>query len=251
MRLDNYLVEKKIFDSRTKAKQAILRGEIYINGEIVDKPSYEPSQTDCLNIERIFVEDFVSLGGYKLSKALKDFKYSPNGLTVCDIGSSTGGFTDCLLKNGAKKVYCVDVNEELLHEKIKSDKRVKFILKNAKFLSKSDINDKINLVTIDLSFISSTFIFPTLYDLIEDGTDIILLIKPQFENNKKISFKNGIIKDEKVKREACLNVTKKAIENKLYPQNFTTAPIIEDKNTEYLIHLKKNSPKKFDLKEYF
>lgn len=251
MRLDNYLLELKKFDSRTKAKQAILRGEILVNNIVIDKPSYDIPDGEIMDIKRVFKDDFVSLGGFKLDKALKDFNYSVENLTVCDIGSSTGGFTDCLLQNGAKKVYAVDVNDNLLHHKIKGDKRVKFILKNAKYLSREDIGENLDLVTIDLSFISSTMIFPVLSNLIEDEKDVILLIKPQFENNKKISFKNGIIKDGKIRKEACKNVIEKAKEYNLFPQNFTVAPINDDKNIEYLILLKKNKIKEFNLEEYF
>ncbi len=251
MRLDSFLVDQNLFDSRTKAKQAVLRGEIFVNGEIINKPSYEVDLSKKIDIKREYVLDFVSLGGFKLNKALNDFNYSVEGLVCCDIGSSTGGFTDCLLKNGAKKVYCVDVNDQLLHKKIKEDKRVEFILKNAKFLSKSDISSELDLVTIDLSFISATAIFKMLNELVQNETDIILLIKPQFENDKKISFKNGIIKNDKIRRDVCEKVIQKAIENNLFPQNFTTAPVQDDKNIEYLLLLRKNSPKKFDLKEYF
>ena len=140
MRLDAYLLETKYFDSRTKAKQAIERGEIYLDGKKIDKSSFDVSLDIEHKIEWKREEDFVSLGGYKLSKALKDFDFCVKDFIVADIGASTGGFTDCLIKNGAKKVFAIDLNDGLLHEKLRGDLRVVPLIKNAKNLSKEDFN---------------------------------------------------------------------------------------------------------------
>ena len=158
MRLDNYLTEKGYFDSRTKAKQSIERGEIFINSKLINKASYEINEDLEYKIERICEDSFVSLGGFKLKKAITDFNFDCNNLIVADIGASTGGFTDCLLKNGAKKVYAIDLNDELLHKSLKEDNRVVSIIKNAKDLTLKDFDDKIDLIVADLSFISLTMV---------------------------------------------------------------------------------------------
>ena len=249
MRLDLFLEKNKIFDSRTKAKQAIERGEIYVNAIKIDKPSYQVDENAI--IERKYLKDFVSLGGFKLEKALKDFEYDVNGLIAVDIGSSTGGFTDCLLKNGVDRVYAVDHNSDLLHPSLKNNENVIEIIKNAKLLTKDDFGDCIDLVVADLSFISSTLILPVISNVIDSGKEVILLIKPQFENDEKIKFKNGIIREEKYRRKACQKVFDCAIKNGLIPIRFTTAPISPDKNVEYLILLRKDVKNSIDLKEFF
>ena len=136
MRLDNYLVENGYFDSRTKAKQAIERGEILVEGKLIVKSSYEMKGVH--DIKRVYDSEYVSLGGFKLEKALSDFKFNVKDLVVADIGASTGGFTDCLIKNGARKVYAVDLRDDLLHDKLKNDSKVNLIVKNAKDLSTLD-----------------------------------------------------------------------------------------------------------------
>ncbi len=240
MRLDNLLVEKGMFDTRTKAKQAIERGEIIIDGRKICKPSFAVNDSAAVFIERKFSESYVSLGGYKLSKALKDFSLDVNGLTVADIGASTGGFTDCLLQVGAKRVFAVDLNDGLLHEKLKKDNRVFNIIKNSKDLCKDDFPDKIDMLVADLSFISETLTIPVFYNLLDEGSYAIILIKPQFENRLKIKFKNGIIKDEKILKAACEKVYLCAVHCGFCAENITSAPINDKKNREFLILLKKS-----------
>ena len=251
MRLDTYLQQKGFFDSRTKAKQAIERGEIFVNGTKILKSAYEIEENAEYLINHVATESYVSLGGYKLKKALSDFNFNVQNLVCADLGSSTGGFTDCLLKNGAKFVYAVDLNDTLLHETLKSNINVKYVIKNVKDISKKDFDNEIDLVTVDLSFISSTIIFERLKNIIPSGKHIILLIKPQFESDKKISFKNGIIKDDKIRFSAAEKVISRAIEFGFYPHNFTVAPISQEKNVEYLVLLCKDTQVSFNLKEYF
>ncbi len=248
MRLDNFLVEKKYFDSRTKAKQAIERGEIYINGKIIKKVAFEVC-SDSVEVDLKQEDRYVSLGGYKLKKALKDFNFSVENLICADIGASTGGFTDCLLKNGAKKVFAVDLNNELLHQSLKDSDKVFPIIKNVKNLSKVDFNRDLDLVVADLSFISITQALPILSSLIDDGKYLIILIKPQFENDSKIRFKNGVIRDKKIQIDACKKVYSCAIENFLAPIVFTTAPICEDKNIEFLMCFIKNGDIKLNIEK--
>lgn len=239
MRLDSYLVEIGKFDSRTKAKQAIERGEIFIDGLKKDKPSFEVPLNFCGEIEHVYQSNFVSLGGYKLEKALKEFNFSVKGLCVADIGASTGGFTDCLLQNGAAKVYAVDLNDDLLHEKLKADKRVVSVIKNARELSTDDFNDKLDLIVADLSFISATYVLDVFSGLIEIGCHVILLVKPQFEAGEKKKFKNGIIKDSKIHNAVLDKITLAAKDCNLIKLALATAPIVEGKNTEFLILFKK------------
>ncbi|MBQ7236127.1 MAG: TlyA family RNA methyltransferase [Clostridia bacterium] len=247
MRLDNYLVTTGLFDSRTKAKQAIERVEIYLNSELITKPSYEIKDEINTKIERICENSFVSLGGFKLNKALNDFRFNPSGLICADIGASTGGFTDCLINNGASKVYAIDLNDSLLHEKLKNNNKVVLIVKNARDLTKDDFCDKIDLIVADLSFISITQVVEVFSTLLDDGGKLILLIKPQFETGTKKRFKNGIVRDKKIRLDACNNVYDCAVNHSLIPLAFTTAPIVEGKNIEYLMLLEKNG--KFKLKK--
>lgn len=248
MRLDIYLYEKKYFDSREKAKQAVLREEVFIDGRKIKKPSYDIDEKCDKKIEIIAQESFVSLGGYKLNKALKDFNISVKGLTACDLGVSCGGFTDCLIQNGIKYVYAVDVSD-LLHKSLKQSDKVKLILKNVKDLSLKDFNDKIDIVTADLSFISSSVAIPVINDILSDNGIALILVKPQFEVDKKIKFKNGIIKDDKIVKSACEKIYKTAINFSLSPINITSAGNPKDKNREYILFLKKNCETIFDIKK--
>lgn len=243
MRLDVYLAEKGYFDTRTKAKQAIERGEVYLNGKLVTKPSSEVEEFEKYVIERVCEEAFVSLGGFKLSKAIKDFDVNVSGLVATDIGASTGGFTDCLLQRGARRVFAVDLNDNLLHPKLKADERVVRIIKNAKDLSVSDFFESPDILTADLSFISATVVLPVFYELLSDGARIVLLIKPQFENEKRARYKNGIIRDKSVVKAACKKVYDAVVDCGFVPIGITSAPRHRDKNSEFLIYAKKESGK--------
>ena len=251
MRLDTYLTEKGYFGSRTKAKQAVERKEILVDGRVINKPAYEIEEGKPVNIEIRDKVRFVSLGGYKLQKALSDFHYDVRGLTVADLGASTGGFTDCLLKSGAEKVFAVDLNESLLHSSLLNDSRVVSVIKNARDLKTKDFSCPLDLITADLSFISVSYILPVISELLEDKKYAILLIKPQFETGIKMHFKHGIVKDKKIRIAACKKIFDCAVEHNLMPQNITATPFCENKNEEYLILLRKNGIKRLDLDEYF
>lgn len=249
MRLDLYLVEKQYFDTRTKAKQAIERKEIFINGKVVNKASFEISDNFNGEIEIKAEESYVSLGGYKLGKALKDFQFCVNNLVCCDLGVSTGGFTDCLIQNGAKLVYAIDLSDTL-HYSLKNNEKVKFILKNVRNIEKKEFCEPIDLITADLSFISETFILPIIYDLlIEDGKALVL-IKPQFEINERKKFKNGIIKDKKIIKNVIEKIYNFSFKIGLTPTKITSAGNSKDKNCEYVILLEKNGKNPFDLKKF-
>jgi len=214
-----------------------LRGEVYLNGVKILKPSLSVNEESDCNIEIISENNFVSLGGYKLYKALKDFGFSVKGLVCADIGASTGGFTDCLLQNGAEKVYAVDLNDELLSDKLKCNPKVVELTKNAKFLKKEDFDDEIDLIVADLSFISEKMVLPVFRNLIKETGKMIILIKPQFEMGEKRKFKNGIVSDEKVRKSVVNDVVLFAESIGLKPLSITEAPIKERKNIEYLLLL--------------
>ena len=149
MRLDEYLFKNHYYDSRTKAKQAIERKEVYVNGKLIDKSSFFVDENLALIIEKKAIKQFVSLGGYKLDKAIDDFSFSVSNLICADVGSSTGGFTDCLLKRGAKKIYAIDLNDDLLHISLKNDDKVVSIIKNAKDLTRSDFLEEIDFLWVN------------------------------------------------------------------------------------------------------
>ena len=238
MRLDNLLVEKQAFDSRTKANQSIKRGEIYVNNVQVLKASFDVDFSD--EIDRRCESEYVSVGGFKLEKALKDFNFSVKDLIVADIGASTGGFTDCLLKYGANSVFAVDLRDDLLHKNLKNNNRVIQIVKNAKELSKNDFIKPLDLIVADLSFISLSQVMAVFASLIDDGKKLLILIKPQFETGEKRKYKNGIIKDKKIHKSVCLKVYNCAKTYGFAPQAITTAPLSKEKNTEFLFLLEKN-----------
>ena len=248
MRLDHYLTENRFFDSGTKSARAIKEGIVTVNGKVALKPSLEVN-----GFSDVKVTDkggFVSLGGYKLQKALKDFSFPVQGKTVADIGASTGGFTDCLLQNGADKVYSVDLNDSLLAESLKKDDRVKMICANAKDLT-ADLFPDITLITADLSFISATLVLPVFYSLLPFGGQVILLIKPQFEMGERKKFKNGIIKDDGLKKKACYSIYQTAVTVGFLPIAITSAPLVDGKNQEFLILLEKRKGEPLSFEKLF
>lgn len=250
MRLDAYLFDNNYFTSRTKSGRAIEDGRVSVDGKVILKPSYDiPSGFS--GVIKVRNDEFVSLGGYKLDKALNDFNFSVKDLVAADLGASTGGFTQCLLNRGAKRVYAVDLNNELLSDLLKKDERVRTVIKNARLLSRRDFNEDINLVVGDLSFISLTKVIEIMSDITTENGYIIALIKPQFENEERVKYKNGIIKDENVRMKACRKIYDFAIECGLSPQKITTAPIREKKNVEYLILIKNSAGSVIPFDEIF
>ena len=238
MRLDSYLFEKGIYPSRTKASEAILRGEVLYNGKIV-KASLEVSNESLISYVND-TETFVSNGGYKLEKALNDFNFDVSGLVFADIGASNGGFTDCLLKRNAKKVYAIDVGESQLHTSLLNDSRVAVIDNfNARNLTINELNGYVDGITCDVSFISLTYLLNAVYSVLKENGVAFLLIKPQFECGKEFLGKSGIVKNVKVRKQACIKIYDFAVSLGFKVVGFTTAPIKEKKNVEYVIMLKK------------
>lgn len=238
MRLDSYLFEIGKYPSRNKASESVLKGEVLYDGKVV-KPSKEVLDESLVT----FVEPsskYVSNGGYKLEKALNDFNYKVNNLVFADIGASNGGFTDCLLQNGVKKVYAIDVGESQLDSSLKTEKVVILDNTNARYLTKDTFSDSIDGVTCDVSFISLTYILPSIKAILKENGIAFVLVKPQFECGKEFLSKNGIVTNVKAKINACRKVYNLALELGLTPLNFTVAPIREKKNTEYVMLLKNN-----------
>lgn len=251
MRLDEFLFKYKYYDSRTKAKQAIERKEVYVNGKLIDKSSFFLDENALIAIEKKSKVEFVSLGGYKLDKAIDDFSLEVEDLICADVGASTGGFTDCLLKRGAKKVFSIDLNDSLLHYSLKENEKVVSVIKNAKDLSLKDFDMPINFLCADLSFISATLVLPVFYNLLPNEAYCVLLVKPQFESNVKKHVKNGVIRDEKTRVLALKKVFQCAIDNHFCAKGLTVAPLNKDKNVEYLLLLKKSNEESFDFDKMY
>ena len=237
MRIDKHLAQ--IYGSRSKAAAALSKGLVLVNGKSVNA-SYELRETDRVEILTAN-ENYVSAGGFKLSKALKDFDYSVAGKVYADVGASTGGFTDCLLQNGAKKVYCIDVGESQLDKSLISDKVVVIDNFNARNLTSDIFEDKLDGAVIDVSFISLTYILGAVGNVLDSGGSVLALIKPQFECESRSVGKNGIVKDEKMHERVISKICRFAADCSLMPQKITTAPIVRGKNIEYVILLEKNA----------
>ena len=193
-RLDIHLVEHGFFSSREQAQRAIMAGEVRVGDAIVDKASVKVGDDAAISVQA--ASPYVGRGGVKLDGALRHFGVAVAGLTALDIGASTGGFTDCLLQQGAKKVYAIDVGHGQLAWKIRSDPRVVVREKlNARFLNRADVPEPIDLCVIDVSFISLTLILPNAFELVTPNGMILALIKPQFELQASDVARGGIVRE--------------------------------------------------------
>lgn len=240
-RLDTLLVEQGFFPSREKAKRSIMAGLIYVGDKLIDKPGtfIDPS----LQIQiRGKVHPFVGRGGLKLAKALKSFQIDVHDLCAVDAGASTGGFTDCLLQQGAAKVFAVDVGYGQLDWKLRCDPRVVVLERtNVRYLTVDDLGEFVDLVTADLAFISLTKVFENLLQLLTNSGRVIALIKPQFEAGRALVGKNGVVRDFKVHIDVLLHLLPQL-------QNFGAGLIALDYspiqgpsgNVEYLAYFRKN-----------
>lgn len=239
-RLDVLLIKKGFFQSREKAKTAIMAGLVFVNGQISDKAGMSVDIDSEISLKNDPCP-YVSRGGLKLEKAIKLFNIDLNNSVCMDIGASTGGFTDCMLSNGASKVYAVDVGYGQLAWKLRTDKRVVNIEKcNFRYFDESQLDEAIDFMSIDVSFISLKLIFPVAAKLLRDGGEILCLVKPQFEAGREQVGKNGIVRDKGVHENVIKYVISYAAENNLIAKNLTFSPITGAKgNIEYLLHLNK------------
>jgi 23S rRNA (cytidine1920-2'-O)/16S rRNA (cytidine1409-2'-O)-methyltransferase len=239
-RLDVLLVERGLAETREKAKRSIMAGLVYSNEERLDKPG-EKVKVDIPLTIKGNVLPYVSRGGLKLEKALKVFDVSVEDKTMLDIGASTGGFTDCALQNGAKMSYALDVGYNQLAWKLRQDERVVVMERtNFRYVTPKDLAGEMpNFATIDVSFISLKLILPVLKTLLVPNSDIVALVKPQFEAGREQVGKKGIVRDEKVHLQVVNKIVDFSLEQGYNAVNLSYSPITGgDGNIEYLLHLK-------------
>jgi 23S rRNA (cytidine1920-2'-O)/16S rRNA (cytidine1409-2'-O)-methyltransferase len=239
VRLDILLFEKGLTESREKSRALILEGNVLVNGIVVDKAgTHVKPGSDLKILEKM---PYVSRGGLKLQHALEEFNINARGKTAMDAGASTGGFTDCLLQYGAKKVYAVDVGYGQFHWKLRNDERVVLLEKtNIRYLEKNTIQDEIDIAVIDVSFISLLKVTPKVMEFLKTSGEIVALIKPQFEAGKKDIGKGGVVKDEEKRLEVIGKIKSESEKIGLECQGVVKSPIKGPKgNIEYLIYLKK------------
>lgn len=239
-RLDVLIREKGLRSSREKAKREIMAGNVFVNGQLVDKAGTKIDPDSAIEI-RGSDQRFVSRGGKKLEKALQEFDIDPSERLVIDIGASTGGFTDCLLQHGARRVWAVDVGKGQLDWKLRTDNRVTVMEeRNARYLNSSDIGPSLDLATIDVSFISLKHIIPAVNKVLSPTGEIIALVKPQFEAGPEKVENGGQVTDPEVHLEVLQRVARYSAENAFQVRNCTFSPITgkSSHNIEYLVHLR-------------
>ena len=244
-RIDKLLLELGFADSRTKAQALVMSGVVLVNEKRIEKPSESFPSDAIIRIKGKADEiKYVGRGGLKLEKALQDFHIQPNEYVCLDVGASTGGFTDCLLQNGAKKVFAIDVGTNQLVWKLRNDERVEVRENvNARYLKPEDFDTKFDLIVMDVSFISVTKILFALKNLLAENGKIIVLIKPQFEVGKGEVGKGGIVKDESKHAEVIEKVNKFAAEISLKNLGLIDSPILgADGNKEFLALYKSEQP---------
>ena len=241
IRLDQYLVENGLAESRQKAQAYIMAGDVFVNNQKADKAGLFLKETDSVEVRGAKLQ-YVSRGGLKLEKAMQTFPIDLNGCVCMDVGASTGGFTDCMLQNGAKKVYSVDVGYGQLAWKLRSDPRVVCMERtNARYLTHEEIPDELDFASIDVSFISLKLIFPALHGILKDGGEIACLIKPQFEAGREKVGKKGVVRDPAVHLEVLENFLIHAKDSGFTVLGITYSPIRgPEGNIEYLGYIKKS-----------
>lgn len=242
MRLDSLLVDKGLFPSREKAKSSIMAGLIKVDGKVVDKAGSEVPVDSVIEVAGPAIP-YVSRGGLKLEKAIKQFNLKIEGKIMVDIGASTGGFTDCALQNGAMRVYAIDVGYGQLDWKLRQDSRVVNLERtNFRYFDKSLLHESPDLITIDVSFISLEKILPGAAQILKPDGQIIALIKPQFEAGRENVGKKGVVRDPQVHVSVIEKVIGYALANGFIVQGLTYSPIKgPEGNIEYLLYLTKVS----------
>ena len=239
-RLDVLLVKQNLAPSREKAKAMIMAGSVLVDGQREDKAGSMFPDTVKLTIKGHTLP-YVSRGGLKLEKAMTHFDLSLDGKVCMDVGASTGGFTDCMLQNGAVKVYSVDVGHGQLDWKLRNDPRVVCMERtNIRYVTPEDLEEKAEFVSIDVSFISLTKVLPPVRELMEDGAEMVCLIKPQFEAGREKVGKKGVVRDPAVHREVIGKVVDLARSLSFGVLHLEFSPIKgPEGNIEYLLHLRK------------
>lgn len=244
-RLDVLVFEKGYAESREKAKAIIMAGDIYVDNQKADKCGQ--SYDENVNIEfRGKAPKYVSRGGLKLEKAIENFNLDLSGKITMDIGASTGGFTDCMLQNGAEKVYSIDVGYGQLAWKLRNDKRVVNLERtNMRKVTAEQVPDKIDFFSIDVSFISLKLLLPVARELLSENAEAVCLIKPQFEAGREKVGKKGVVRDPEVHIEVVESIYNFCLENGYSVLNLDFSPIKgPEGNIEYLIHIRKSDDPK-------
>lgn len=238
-RLDVLLVSRGLFPSREKARAVIMSGAVYVDGLRELKPGTNVDESVSVEV-RGNVLPYVSRGGLKLEKALKAFEIAPAGLVCLDCGASTGGFTDCLLQNGAKLVYAVDVGYGQLDWRLRSDPRVVVMERtNVRHMQKRDISEELDFATADLSFISLKLILPVLRQLLKPHGMAVCLIKPQFEAGREHVGRKGVVRDPEIHKSVIEMILREARNQGFSIGGLTYSPIRgPEGNIEYLVHLR-------------
>ena len=241
-RLDVLLVSRGLAESREKAKAIIMSGNVYVDGQKEDKAGSNFPAEAVIEVRGNTLK-YVSRGGLKLEKAMENFDVTLAGKICMDVGSSTGGFTDCMLQNGAVKVYAVDVGHGQLAWKLRNDERVVCMEKtNIRYVTPEDVADKINFSSIDVSFISLTKVLGPVKELLSDDGQIVCLIKPQFEAGREKVGKHGVVRDSAVHLEVIEKVIDFAISIGFEVLNLEFSPVKgPEGNIEYLLHLQKHT----------
>ena len=246
--MDILLVKRGLAESREKAKAVIMSGIVYVDGQKEDKAGQ--TFADTANIEvRGSTLKYVSRGGLKLEKAMECFDVSVKDKVCMDIGASSGGFTDCMLQNGAKKVYAVDVGHGQLAWKLRNDTRVVVMEKtNIRYVKPEDIGESIDFASIDVSFISLSKVLPAAYNLLGERGEIVALIKPQFEAGREKVGKKGVVREKSTHIEVIQNCFAYAKENGFFVRELEFSPVKgPEGNIEYLYHLVKSGDVDSDI----
>ena len=243
-RLDVLLVEQGYADNRTKAQAIIMSGMVYVNGQKADKPGTSFEETVDIEV-RGAACPYVSRGGLKLEKALRDFGVKPEGYVCSDSGASTGGFTDCLLQQGAKKVFAIDVGYGQLDWKIRSDPRVVVMERtNVRYVTPEQLGEPLDLSVIDVSFISLKIVLPVVKTFLKDSGQVVCLIKPQFEAGKEKVGKKGVVRDPETHKEVLDNFLALAKDTGFSVLGLTFSPVKgPEGNIEFLAHLTREAVK--------
>lgn len=237
-RLDVLLTEQMYADTRSKAQAIIMAGQVYVNGQKADKPGTAYEENVQIEVRGVTCP-YVSRGGLKLEKALRDFGVDPTGFVCSDSGASTGGFTDCLLQHGAKKVFAIDVGYGQLDWKIRSDERVVVMERtNIRYVTPEDLGEPLDLSVIDVSFISLRIVLPAIKALLKPTGQVLCLIKPQFEAGKEKVGKKGVVREPEVHKEVLDSFVATATELGFTILGLAYSPVKgPEGNIEFLGHL--------------
>ena len=240
-RLDILVTERGLAESREKAKTLIMAGQVYVDGQKADKPGDTFSEDAAVEVRGKGLP-YVSRGGLKLEKAMREFGLQLQGRTCMDIGASTGGFTDCMLQNGAQRVYSVDVGYGQLAWSLRTDPRVVNLERtNARYLTQEQVPEEIGFFSVDVSFISLTLILPAVRPLLAEHGQAVCLIKPQFEAGREKVGKMGVVRDKAVHEEVIEKIRSFALENGFSVLGLTFSPVKgPEGNIEYLIYLERS-----------